>query len=157
MRHPDGVWAGYTYEWNEAETAATRVTGGKTRQVGGQTWIYPSEGECMLCHTSAAGFSLGPEIAQLNGPLAYPDSGVTANQLATLEHIDLLSPALPGPPATLPALADPANAGAPLTDRPGCTPTAPSATGGRTTVQPGPARDHRAGRDVPPAMRFPGG
>ncbi len=117
MRHPDGVWAGYTYEWNEAETAATRVTGGKTRQVGGQTWIYPSEGECMLCHTSAAGFSLGPEIAQLNGSLAYPESGVTANQLATLEHIDLLSPALPGPPDTLPALADPANAGAPLTDR----------------------------------------
>jgi len=117
MRHPDGVWAGYTYEWNEAETAATRVTGGKTRQVGGQTWIYPSEGECMLCHTSVAGFSLGPEIAQLNGPLAYPESSVTANQLATLEHIDLLSQALPGPPDTLPALADPANAGAPLTDR----------------------------------------
>ena len=40
-----------------------------------------------------------------------------ANQLATLEHIDLLSPALPGPPDTLPALADPPNAGAPLTDR----------------------------------------
>ena len=47
MRHPDGVWAGYTYEWNDAETAATRVVGGKTRQVGGQTWIYPSEGECL--------------------------------------------------------------------------------------------------------------
>ena len=69
MRHPDGVWAGYTYEWNPAETAATRVIGGKTRQVGGQEWIYPSEGECMQCHTNAAGFALGPEIAQLNGDL----------------------------------------------------------------------------------------
>ena len=55
----------------------------------------------MQCHTSAAGFSLGPEIAQLNGSLAYPRPGVTANQLATLEHIDLFSTALPGPPDTL--------------------------------------------------------
>ena len=74
MRHPDGVWAGYTYEWNNAQTAATRVVGGKTRQVGGQTWIYPSEGECLQCHTSAAGFSLGLEIAQLNGAFTYPSS-----------------------------------------------------------------------------------
>ncbi|MEQ1801977.1 MAG: PQQ-dependent sugar dehydrogenase [Gammaproteobacteria bacterium] len=117
MRHPDGVWAGYTYEWNDAETAATRVTGGKTRQVAGQTWIYPSEGECMVCHTTAAGFSLGPELAQLNGSLTYPDSGVTANQLATLEHIGLFTQPLPGPPASLPALADPADAGSPLADR----------------------------------------
>ncbi|MCE7903844.1 MAG: hypothetical protein DYH20_14695, partial [Gammaproteobacteria bacterium PRO9] len=29
MRHTDGVWAGYTYEWNDAQTAATRVIGGK--------------------------------------------------------------------------------------------------------------------------------
>ena len=28
MRHPDGVWAGYTYEWNAAQTEATRVTAG---------------------------------------------------------------------------------------------------------------------------------
>ena len=26
MRHPDGVWAGYTYQWNQAQTEATRVT-----------------------------------------------------------------------------------------------------------------------------------
>ena len=29
MRHPDGVWAGYTYQWNQAQTEATRVTGGR--------------------------------------------------------------------------------------------------------------------------------
>ena len=28
MRHPDGVWAGYTYEWNAQQTEATRVQGG---------------------------------------------------------------------------------------------------------------------------------
>ncbi len=117
MRHPDGVWAGYTYEWNSAETVATRVIGGKTRQVGAQTWIYPSEGECMQCHTSAAGFSLGPELAQLNGLFAYSSPGRTANQLATLEHIDWFTALLPGEPDTLAALADPADTGESLTDR----------------------------------------
>jgi uncharacterized repeat protein (TIGR03806 family) len=117
MRHPDGVWAGYTYEWNSAQTVATRVIGGKTRQVAGQTWIYPSEAECMQCHTSAAGFSLGPEISQLNGPLTYPSTGRTANQLATLEHIDWFTAPLPGEPDTLEVLADPADTGESLTDR----------------------------------------
>ena len=51
MRHPDGVWAGYTYNWNAGQTEATRVTGGATRVVGGQTWIFPSEAQCMQCHT----------------------------------------------------------------------------------------------------------
>ncbi|MDJ0926897.1 MAG: PQQ-dependent sugar dehydrogenase [Gammaproteobacteria bacterium] len=117
MRHPDGVWAGYTYEWNDTVTAATRVRGGKTRMVNGQEWIYPSEGECMQCHTSAAGFSLGPEIAQLNGDLTYPSTGITANQLDTLDHIMMFTNPLPGPASSLPALADPTNAGASLADR----------------------------------------
>lgn len=117
MRHPDGVWAGYTYEWDAAQTTATRVIGGKTRQVAGQTWIYPSEGECLQCHTSAAGFSLGPEIGQLNGPLLYAATGRTANQLETLDHIGLFSTGLPGAPSGLPALADPANGGATLSER----------------------------------------
>ncbi len=110
MRHPDGVWAGYTYEWNAAQTAATRVIGGKTRQVSGQTWIYPSEGECMQCHTSAAGFSLGPETAQLNGHMIYPDTNRTANQLASLAAIGVFSAALPAPPGSLPVLVDPTDA-----------------------------------------------
>ena len=46
MRHPDGVWAGYSYEWNAQQTDATLVRGGKQVTVGGQTWIYPSEGQC---------------------------------------------------------------------------------------------------------------
>jgi uncharacterized repeat protein (TIGR03806 family) len=117
MRHPDGVWAGYTYEWNDTQTVATRVIGGKTRQVGGQTWIYPGEGECMQCHTAAAGFSLGPEISQLNGTLTYAATGRTANQLATLEHIDVFTALLPGEPATLPALADPQDPGESLESR----------------------------------------
>lgn len=117
MRHPDGAWAGYTYEWNDQQTVATRVVGGKTATVAGQDWIFPSEGECMQCHTVAAGFALGPEIAQLNSDLAYPTTGRTANQLDTLEHIGMLSAPLAGAAATLPALADPADMGATLDAR----------------------------------------
>ncbi len=140
MRHPDGVWAGYTYEWNAGQTEATRVIGGKTRQVGLQTWIYPSEGECMQCHTSAGGFSLGPEIAQLNGTLNYPTTGRTANQLATLEHINLFTTPLPGPPATLAALPDPADPAASLTDR------------ARAYLQTNCAQCHRPGGPTPSSM-----
>src|SRR5262249_11480633 len=71
MRHDDGQWAGYTYEWNSAGTDATRVVGGKSMDVDGHPWLFPSEAQCRQCHTSAAGNSLGLEIAQLNGPLTY--------------------------------------------------------------------------------------
>jgi len=117
MRHPDGVWAGYTYEWNGAGTDAERVTGGKIADKFGQAWIYPSESECMACHTSAAGFSLGPETAQLNGDFTYPSTGRTANQLETLDYIMAFTTPLPGPAATLPALSDPADTGQSLNDR----------------------------------------
>src|SRR6185295_1130786 len=92
MRHPDGEWAGYTYQWNDAETEATRVIGGSTVPVGtpSQNWIYPSETQCLQCHTSAAGRSLGLETSQLNGPILYPQTGRTANQITTLAHIGIL-------------------------------------------------------------------
>lgn len=109
MRHPDGGWAGYTYEWNAAATAATRVRGGKTRFISGRDWIWPSEGQCMQCHTNAAGISLGPETAQLNSKQMYPTTNRVSNQLETLSHIGVL-PASLGNPATQPRLATPLTA-----------------------------------------------
>ena len=85
MRHPDGDWAGYTYEWNGQQTNATLVQGGKTVAVGGQSWIYPSGNDCLTCHTSAAGFALGLESAQLNHDFNYASTGRTANELRTLD------------------------------------------------------------------------
>jgi len=114
MRHTDGSWAGYTYEWNDAQTAATRVVGGKLRALAAQSWLYPTEQQCLQCHTSVAGRSLGLETAQQNGDLTYPATGRTANQLTTLEAIGLVS--LPDVPANLPALPDPLG-GAPLEAR----------------------------------------
>ncbi|MBN8280369.1 MAG: PQQ-dependent sugar dehydrogenase, partial [Gammaproteobacteria bacterium] len=116
MRHPDGGWAGYTYEWNDAGTAATRVRGGKVKFVQGQDWIYPSEGECLQCHTGAAGFSLGPETAQLNGTQLYPATGRTANQLETLSQVGLLLPAVTNP-ASRPRLPSPADTAHTLNER----------------------------------------
>jgi len=106
MRHNDGNWAGYTYEWNAGRTEATRVVGGKTVQVAGQTWEFPSEAQCLQCHSAAAGRSLGLEIGQLNGDFGYP-TGRTANQLTTLNSIDTLTPALTQTPAQLPVIPDP--------------------------------------------------
>ncbi len=107
MRHSNGNWGGYTYEWNAAGTDATRVIGGKTVQVSGQTWVFPSEAQCFACHTEAAGRSLGLETAQLNGNLLYAATGRTANQIVTLNGIGMLSPPITAAPATLPALPDP--------------------------------------------------
>jgi uncharacterized repeat protein (TIGR03806 family) len=117
MRHNDGVWAGYTYEWNAQGTDATRVIGGKTAQVAGQSWIFPSEAQCLSCHTAAAGHSLGLEIAQLNGNFQYALTGRTANQLVTLNTIGTLTPALTQTPSQLPALPDPYGASGTLSER----------------------------------------
>jgi uncharacterized repeat protein (TIGR03806 family) len=115
MRHNDGTWAGYTYEWNTQGTDATRVIGGKSVTINGQTWDFPSEAQCLQCHTEAAGRTLGLEIGALNSDFGYP-TGRTANQLTTLNSIGTLTPALTQSPAQLAAIPDPAGAG-PLEQR----------------------------------------
>ncbi len=114
MRHPDGAWGGYSYAWNEAQTDAVLVPGGATRDLGAQSWVFPSEGQCLECHTSAAGRSLGLEIAQLNGEFAYPLRN--AHQLVTLNHIGVLNPPLQNPTQQA-QWVDPSDAAADLTAR----------------------------------------
>ena len=117
MRHNNGDWAGYTYEWNAQGTDATRVVGGKSVQVAGQTWVFPSEAQCLICHTAAAGRSLGLELAQLNGTLSYAATGRSANQLDTLNAIGLLAPALAQPGAQQPSMPDPYGSAGTLNER----------------------------------------
>jgi len=88
-QQPHG-WKGYTYEWNNNQTEATLLTNAKDKNINNQTWHYPSSAECDACHTTIAGFTLGPEIAQLNRSFTYPGS-VNANQLITLESINVLT------------------------------------------------------------------
>ena len=117
MRHPDGVWAGYTYEWNEQQTDARRIIGGKTVSIDGQDWVFPSGAQCEQCHTAAAGSALGPETAQMNRDFTYPGSGITSNQLHTIDHVMMFTAPLAGTPDTLPRLVDPADGAATLDER----------------------------------------
>jgi len=117
MRHPDGTWAGYTYEWDESGADATRVIGGKSADVEGQPWTYPSESECMSCHTQSANFSLGIEHGQLNRGFTYPSTGLTANQLTTADEVDLLTEPLSEPPGNLPRYSNPDDGSASLVER----------------------------------------
>ena len=110
FRYADGGWAGFTYAFNEPGTDATLVTESRDIDVNGQRWTLLSPAQCLACHTSAAGFSLGLEAAQLDSSLHYPN-GRTANQLATLLHVGMVAP---GP--AVPALPDPQGS-APLEQR----------------------------------------
>lgn len=109
MRHPDGAWGGFSYEWNAAQTEATLLEGGAVRSIDGQNWIFPSESQCLECHTDAAGRALGLETAQLNRELTYPQTNRTANELTTLNHIALLTPPITEA-AAQPAMPDPYSA-----------------------------------------------
>ncbi len=99
VRHSDGAWGGYSYAWLPDGSDAVLLAGHEERAVQGQTWIFPSRGECLQCHTEAAGGSLGLETAQLGVEHDYGQ--VTAHQLQTLVHIDLLDPAPPVDAAVL--------------------------------------------------------
>jgi uncharacterized repeat protein (TIGR03806 family) len=117
VRHQDGEWAGYTYEWNEAQSDAALLASGKQRPVQNQTWYYPSRAQCLQCHTAAAGRSLGTEIGQLNRTLLYTATGRSANQLLTYEHIGLLADPLPAAVDQLSALPRSGDSGVSLTAR----------------------------------------
>jgi uncharacterized repeat protein (TIGR03806 family) len=116
IRHADGEWAGYSYEWNDAQSDAILLEGSKNKVIGSQTWSYPSRTQCLQCHTAAAGYSLGLEIAQLNSSFTYRAQGRIADQLKTLEHIGVFEAPL-GDRAMLPKLASPTDVAAPIQDR----------------------------------------
>lgn len=103
MRHADGAWAGYSYEWNDEETDATLLPAGKTKKVGEQTWVFPSRAQCLQCHTAAAGRTLGLEVAQLNRPYRYP-MGATRNEVTVLEGLGFFSAPLTSTPERRPKL-----------------------------------------------------
>jgi uncharacterized repeat protein (TIGR03806 family) len=109
MRHDDGGWAGYTYEWNDAGTDANLLPAGKVKALGDSAaWAYPSRTQCIQCHSKATGGTIGLETAQLNRDEVYPATNRIANQLATLDHIGMLATPLAQAPAEAPRLSDPA-------------------------------------------------
>jgi uncharacterized repeat protein (TIGR03806 family) len=68
---PNGTWTGYTYQWNESQTGATLVASAGASvsfNTGSRTvdWTFPGQRDCTECHTRSAGWTLGPETAQMN-------------------------------------------------------------------------------------------
>jgi uncharacterized repeat protein (TIGR03806 family) len=126
IRHTDGDWAGYTYRWDDAGKVATLLGDAVDyRCVFGETvdgwcvkdleWQFPSRQNCLACHSTIAGRSLGPEIGQLNTEMAYPGTG-RANQLTTLDHIGMFKVS-PGDPKTLAAYPSPTSLGGTVAER----------------------------------------
>jgi len=111
VRHDDGGWAGYSYEWLDDQSDAVLLPASKKKVIGTQTWHYPSRSECLRCHTEAAGRSLGLELGQQNGDHVYPSTNRISNQLKTLEHIGVFAAPLGKPVDQVIAYPNPLAAG----------------------------------------------
>ncbi|HVY26866.1 MAG TPA: hypothetical protein VHB79_09950 [Polyangiaceae bacterium] len=110
MRRSMMVWKGFSYEWNDAGTDATLLPDdntGKDKPVGtgNQVWHYPSRPQCLECHSTYSGRSLGPTTAQLNSDFAYADGMM--NQVEKFKQLGLFDAA----PKDIAGLPDPAGNG----------------------------------------------
>lgn len=135
--HFDGQsWGAYSYRWNDQQTDAELVAKGGDERIleikdpetpGGkrqQAWRFHSRTECLRCHNSWCGTTLGFIPAQLNRQRTYHREGETSSgsangtvgdQLRTLAHIRVLDRDLASEES--PGLADPLDSKAGLTDR----------------------------------------
>jgi uncharacterized repeat protein (TIGR03806 family) len=98
VRDEKGGVYGVDYKWRPDDSdadllASSLIENVAVRKVDGsireQPWYYPSRENCLTCHNSHTSGVLGLKTRQLNRTLAYP-SGVSDNELRTLNHLHLL-------------------------------------------------------------------
>jgi glucose/arabinose dehydrogenase len=105
-----GVY-GLTYIWNSQTNAILAPASGWSTNLainnGGmiqtQTWHFPSQSECLICHTPAGGYGLGFRTEQLNDTQDY-GFGLT-NEIQALSAAGYFSSPVTNNPSTLLALA----------------------------------------------------
>jgi uncharacterized repeat protein (TIGR03806 family) len=103
VRDASGSAYGVTYKWRPdnsdadllpdslTENITIRTASGGTRT---QAWYYPSQTDCIRCHTPAAGYVLGPKTRQINGEMVYPQTHVKDNQIRTWSHLAMFNAAV---------------------------------------------------------------